>query len=482
MRDQESEYYSLFTNAFDYAPYGMALVGLDGRFLKANPSFCQIIGYTEAELVNRTYSDFMHSDDLHKNAEYIEQLLAGEIDSYRVEKRVLHKSDYTVWVLFSGSLMVNEQKEPQFLIIQLLDITDWKESEKRYHSLAERFDLVSKNSQDIISLNNLDGSCLYISPAIHSILGYHPEQLIGKCIYELWHSDDVASFTAALHYSDEYTSTCRVRHNNGQYVWFETTMKIILAEKGDTRQVLGISRDITDRNRTQELLKASEKLNIVGQLAAGIAHEIRNPLTSLKGFLQLIISRSEGRKEHLQIMKDEINRIELIVTELLVLAKPQNEISLQKNNLLTLLQHVITLLDTQAIMNNIQIIPHFESNTLTIDCDDNQMKQVFINIIKNAIEAMPEGGEINIHAEQEKDHAIIRIIDQGCGIPEEMISRLGEPFYTTKEGGTGLGLMISNKIVENHQGTIHIISKKNEGTIFRIQLPVAERGEGNDFP
>jgi two-component system, sporulation sensor kinase A len=232
------------------------------------------------------------------------------------------------------------------------------------------------------------------------------------------------------------------------------------------------SGERTSEDKTTEMLEASEKLAIAGQLAAGIAHEIRNPLTSLKGFLQLIRSGYQGKQEHYDIMASELDRIEMIVSELLVLSKPHHGVALQKKDLLALLRQVVVLLESQAIMNNVQLITQFQVDSLAIECNENQIKQVFINIIKNAIEAMPSGGSIVIEATKQFEWIHIRIIDQGLGIPAETLSKLGEPFYSTKEEGTGLGLMVSFKIIRNHGGSIKVQSKLGEGTTFDIQLPV----------
>ncbi len=224
--------------------------------------------------------------------------------------------------------------------------------------------------------------------------------------------------------------------------------------------------------KSLELLQASEKLAIAGQMAAGIAHEIRNPLTSLKGFLKIMQSGSIAKKVYFDIMDSELVRIELILSELLMLAKPQHEMNLQKKELMSLLHQVIVLLEAQANLNNVQLMTWSRSDQLYINASENHIKQVFINIIKNAIEAMPNGGEIIVEVKQTDSQVKVSITDQGFGIPEENLTKLGEPFYSTKQTGTGLGLAITQQIVENHKGTIKISSKLGEGTTFDVMLPL----------
>ncbi|MEC0265313.1 ATP-binding protein [Paenibacillus anseongense] len=232
-----------------------------------------------------------------------------------------------------------------------------------------------------------------------------------------------------------------------------------------------MDRDITEWKIAQEHLQNSEKLSVAGQLAAGIAHEIRNPITSIKGFIQLMKSGFGEKPIYFDIMTSEIERIELILSELLILAKPQS-IKFERKDIRVLLSQVMTLLDSQAILNNVEFLAEFKPGATHLYCDENQLKQVFINFIKNSIESMRDGGKITLEVSSDNDQEMmIRLADQGCGIPKEALSKLGQPFYTTKENGTGLGFMVSKKIIENHAGKIKVESEVNKGTLIEITLP-----------
>ena len=181
--------------------------------------------------------------------------------------------------------------------------------------------------------------------------------------------------------------------------------------------VFVIVRDITELKDKEELIRKSEKLSIVGELAAAVAHEIRNPLTSIKGFLQLLQYKAaeEEDKHYYQIMLSEIERINLIVSEFMVLSKPQ-AITYQNENITSLLTDVITLLETMAIVKNIEVTKAFEPDMILVKCEGNQMKQVFINIFKNAIEAVPNNGKIDITVTKWKEDRVrIRFTDNGPG-------------------------------------------------------------------
>ncbi|MDA1673970.1 ATP-binding protein, partial [Bacillus cereus] len=174
------------------------------------------------------------------------------------------------------------------------------------------------------------------------------------------------------------------------------------------------------------------------------------------------------------IQKGDVEKARTFVEsdkEFLSIAKT-DEISTEKKNIYQIFKNVVSLINTKAIMTNIQVELYTDSKDIIIECSENQLKQVFINILQNSIEAMPDGGRISIHIKEiGKDGIIISVIDKGIGIPEERIKRLGEPFYSTKEKGTGIGLMLSYKIIESHQGNISIMSEVGVGTTVTIYLP-----------
>ena len=228
--------------------------------------------------------------------------------------------------------------------------------------------------------------------------------------------------------------------------------------------------------QSEELLRKSEKLAVVGELAAGVAHEIRNPLTSLKGFIQLL-KEGERNQMYFDIIEAELERLNEIVDEFLLLGKP-NPAKKAYHHVSDMLQHVMKLLEGQALLHHVTVQYSIDEQLPPLYCDENQLKQVFINIIKNAIEAMPNGGILRIEAKQRLDSILIFITDEGCGIPKERMATLGEPFYSTKEKGTGLGLMVSFKIVEAHGGKMEIHSEEGKGTTVCLLFPISSKQEG----
>lgn len=230
--------------------------------------------------------------------------------------------------------------------------------------------------------------------------------------------------------------------------------------------------DITEKKETQKILIQSEKLSVMGELATGIVHEIRNPLTILKGFSQIIkdINDLSKIKYYISVMDSEIRRIEGIANDLLYFSKPHEQ-ELSCYNLIKIIKDSVFLLESSAFKKHISINFNY-SDTVNIKCDDIQLKQVFINLIKNAIEATPINGKISINLKKEKEKNLISIKDNGYGMPLELLNKLGTSFISTKENGTGLGLMVSYNIINNHKGTIFVESHEGIGTTFSIELPM----------
>ncbi|MFS0637977.1 ATP-binding protein [Mesobacillus foraminis] len=225
--------------------------------------------------------------------------------------------------------------------------------------------------------------------------------------------------------------------------------------------------------KAYEESRQKENLAVIGQMAASIAHEIRNPLSALKGFTQLQQEKDASEDNFYPIMLNEIDRINMIVSDLLIIGKP-NGITRHEAKIGNILHYVVSIIKPQAVRQGIEIHLETAVDVPAICCDENQLKQVFINLLKNAVEAMPDGGNIFIKALFVKDAFRISIKDEGVGIPSDKIAKLGEPFYTTKENGTGLGFMVTKKIIEEHGGKISVQSIRKKGTKVDVYLPAAQ--------
>lgn len=357
----------------------------------------------------------------------------------------------------------------------VVDITDKKAAQKELKASEAKYRLITENTLDLIALWDKSGKVTYVSPSHNVCLGYDSEYLQGQLKTEIFHPDDVKSIVGQVKKliatREPFTLEYRIRHAEGYWLTLEATTMPVLNEEKEVTNFVVIARDVTERKQAEERLRFTEKLLAVGELAAGVAHEIRNPLTTLKGFVQFM---REGHRDdtYFTLMESELERIELITNEFLLLAKPQ-AYELKPLKVDVLMENVTALLVAQANLFGIELKMKFERDLPIVMCEENLLKQVFVNLIKNAIEAMPDGGEIVIEVKRSGDESIcILVHDQGCGIEAERISKLGEPFYSLKEKGTGLGLMVCFKIIKEHHGSIHFSSEVGKGTTVEIALPI----------
>lgn len=448
--------------------------GEDASVAFANQEFTKLTGYSFDEVRGKPFRFFQGNETAQAAIEKCEWAIKTR-NTATVEFLGYRKDKTSFWNEMSISPIFDANGQLLFFIILQNDITKRKIAERKLLESEQRYKSLFEHNPELVCASNKEGVITSVNPAVKKMTGYEVDEVVGQtCRHFIddgnW--EETRSFLRKALEGHPRQGQFHFRHKDGHQVDLEAVVLPMVVDN----QIVGmytIAKDVTKYNKAQELLRKAEKLNVVGELAAGIAHEIRNPLTSLKGFIQLLRPSLTEKKAYTDVMISELQRIEQIVTELLLLAKPQ-AVQFEKKNLRQLLEHVRTLLNTKAIMSNIGILLNYQCETAKIFCEENQLKQVLINLLKNAIEAMPSGGEIFMEAENIDEKSVcIRVIDQGCGIPENNLAKLGEPFYTTKQQGTGLGLMISQKIIREHGGSMQFISRENEGTTVEIKLPVS---------
>ena len=361
-----------------------------------------------------------------------------------------------------------------------------KESEEEHRKLSENYGAVINNLNEVVFQTGRSGSWRWLNHAWERLTGFDVGESIGTYFLSYFHPEDRNDFheqmnKLLLHRVESTVFEYRIQKKGGGYSWCDVFIKFEYDKRGNFMGTTGTIKDQTLRKQTEERLVRtnedlairSEKLAAAAQLAAGIAHEVRNPLTSVKGFLQLL-EKKESTNSYYEIIFSEISRIELVLSELLTLAKPQNTF-FNKVELNDLLKQVTTLIESNAILNDVELKINAPKNEVYIFADANQIKQVLINLMKNAIEAIDssEGsGVLTISMTVQPDSVSLYIEDNGCGIPKDYLNRLGEPFFTTKETGTGLGLSVCLTIVEQHGGEMIIESEEEVGSTFVMKLPL----------
>lgn len=365
-------------------------------------------------------------------------------------------------------------------------VSDLNTREKEAHELTERLNRITDNLQEIVFETNEKGEIIFLNQAWTQMTGYDIDECLGT-MYNQYFDQEERVVQHLLSVIKEHKDAGRVElqllHKEGKKVWGDVHYKLYFDEHHQFTGGIGTVADITKQRQAklelersnQQLQMQAQKLAVAGQIAAGIAHEVRNPLTSVNGFLQLMKTQYPERTDYFDIIFSEIKRIDFVLSELLVLAKPQS-VHFQEVQLHELLEQVITLLKTNAVLSNIDLKQPFKRQDAgAILADANQMKQLFINLIKNAIEAMPEGGSIYISTEKVLNEWKITIQDEGKGMSQEDIQRIYDPFFSTKKEGTGLGLTICATILKDHHGRMDVSSELGKGTAFHIYLPVCQK-------
>ncbi|MCF6137336.1 PAS domain S-box protein [Pseudalkalibacillus berkeleyi] len=471
----ENAYWESFMN---HSTDAIGLFDLDGNIIKLNRATEDIFLYSREELLGNkviTIPDESYRDEV----EFLQRKVKSGKSVVEYETIRKRKDGKLIDVAITYSPLYDFEGNMIAMANILRDITERKNAENELRDREAKYRLIAENTADLIRVLDLNNTITYTSPSHTWMLGRDTDKYqYGdgfQFVHPLDHHHLNALYEEMLTTKQPLNIEFREQHASGEWIPLEARCMPVLDQNHNVTSVVMVIRDLSERKNTEELLRNSDKLAIIGQLAASIAHEIRNPLTSLKGFLQFFYSNGdELSRNYYELMLSEVERINLIVSEFLLLAKPQSS-NFKETEINELFNHLLALVDSQAIMENVELSLEIDEEIPKIYGDSNQLKQVFLNYIKNAIEACSTGGQIDISVSTKLDMVEIKIKDNGSGIKEDHLNKIGTPFFTTKEKGTGLGLMISERIISNHKGTVRFESKEGLGTTVTIHIPYQKK-------
>lgn len=234
-------------------------------------------------------------------------------------------------------------------------------------------------------------------------------------------------------------------------------------------------QDVTELQTLRRELDRMDRLSIVGEMAASITHEIRNPMAVVRGYVQLLQERSDTMQaEYFRIIIEELDRTNKIITDFLALAQNKKEQQLSYS-LNQVIQKLLPLLQADANLRGQTLEVELSNDLPTFQINESEMKQLLLNISRNGMEAMQQGGQLSISTTYVHSHIILSISDTGSGIPDELKHKIFEPFYSSKSMGTGLGLPLCANIVQRHNGKINVLDNRGKGTVFQIVFPLEQQ-------
>ncbi|TYR81155.1 PAS domain S-box protein [Priestia megaterium] len=455
----------------------ITIVDKNGYLIYNSPSHLSVLGYLPTKKGSFLNFDAIHPDDLEHVYSTFQQVVSLKQD-FTAEFRYKKADGSYLWLEAKGTPIL-ENQEIDYIVITSRDIQARKEAEHNLRQSELKYRLILSHTHDLICVLTAEGLYEYASPSYIQTLGIDPSKLIGKhALYQI-HPDDAELTNEILKtmVQTKQPKTFQYRKTlaNGSLLLLEGRgVPIINEETNHVEGFVFVSRDITEQRKLEKIMINSEKLSVIGQLAASIAHEIRNPLTTIKGFIQLFSEKYTSKKDtaYKEMIQNELAQIEQIVNEFMSLAKQEAK-KYEQVHINSLLEDVFHRFQHIFINKDIILNKEYKEHcSFMIEGQSHQLKQVFIHVVQNAIDSMPFGGNLFASIQQyDSSHLQIVFKDSGFGIDHERIKNIGQPFYTTKERGVGLGLTICNKVIHEHSGSFTLSSVVNEGTTVEVILP-----------
>jgi len=485
LRDSEEKY----RNLFEKVRHGLYISTKEGHFVDCNQAMWGLLGY-------RDKGEFLKIDiarDLYANPKDRETFMAlvekeGFVKDFEVDWK--RKNGEKITVLLASSA----KKDERGTIIGYeglnIDITDRKKMERELKEANDFLMNLIESSIDGIIVTDMKGDILIFNRGAENLLGYKSEEVVGKMNIRSIYQPGVGKEVMDKLKSPDFGGIGKLasfpilhRRKDGELVEGDLSASIIYDEKGKEIASVGIFKDLRERlgierelQKMREALLQSEKLAAMGRLTSQIAHELNNPIYGIMNTLELLkteIPPESKRRRILELSLSEIQRLSEMLRNMLSFSKPEEE-KRRPVKIDELIEGILLVMDKQMREANIKVKTSFHEGIPEVMASTNQMRQVFLNIFKNAKEAMPKGGTLSVGTSKEDNRILIRIQDTGVGIPVEIKDRIFEAFFTTKQKvkGVGLGLSVCYGIIKDHGGDIKVESQEGRGTTFAITLPI----------
>lgn len=485
LKASEEKYRTLF----ERVRHGLFISTREGRFIDCNAALLEMLGYSDKEeflAIDIAKDLYVNPEDRKRFQQRIEK--NGYVKDMEVEFK--KKTGEKITVLLTAHAKRDETGSVVRYEGLNIDISDRKRMERELKEANEFLMNLIESSVDGIIVTDMKGDILIFNRGAENLLGYKAEEVIGKVNIREIYPPGVAEEVMAKMRSPDYGGVGRLtsfpithKRKDGELIEGDLSAALIYDDEGKEIASVGIFKDLRERLRierelreTQEALLQAEKLAAMGRLTSQIAHELNNPIYGIMNTLELLkteIPPESKRRRILEMSLSEAQRLSEMLKNMLSFSKPEEE-ERRRINLNELIEGILMMMERQLREASIRVKTALAPDLPEVMASTNQMRQVLLNLFKNAKEAMPHGGTLTVSTQREDPYVLVHVKDTGVGIPDEIKSRIFEAFFTTKQKvkGVGLGLSVCYGIVKGHGGEIKVESEEGKGTTFTICLPL----------
>ncbi|PYX07584.1 MAG: PAS domain-containing sensor histidine kinase [Acidobacteria bacterium] len=351
-----------------------------------------------------------------------------------------------------------------------------RDAKEIFSALKDNVDQIMANLQDGLMLFTGDARVVLVSASVERFLGRPRGDLLGRTVKEIFSSDSVLG-RAVLEAFRQRTGVMQREFESPNGKRVQVSLDFIQQEGGEQIGALLTMRDAESVRKIEDEIEMSRRLSASGRLTRGVAHEVKNPINAIVLHLQLLQNKLQqidpDTRRHMDIIGNEIHRLDRVVQILVDFTRPR-DLHLEEIDLRELLEDVATLAAPDAAQHNVELTRELPPDPIFVKVDTDFVKQAILNVVLNGVQAMPRGGTLAISAQREDEVVVTEIRDQGAGIPHEIQDKIFELYFTTKKGGTGIGLAQTYQILQWHYGSVDFESLDGQGTTFRLRLPLAE--------
>ncbi|MFY9801733.1 MAG: PAS domain S-box protein [Candidatus Acidiferrales bacterium] len=485
VRDVTSQHESelRFTELFESLREGIFFTTPEGRLLDANPALLRMLGYENKEELQKLNFRELYADPSQRDTLVRQVVEQGAVQDEDVVYR--RKDGSQIHCLASGFGVRDTFGRTIRMQGTLVDITERIEIEARLHQEQEFVRRLVASFPDIIAVMDPDGRLTFVSPRIQDLLGHQAADLVGKTLWAQVHRDDAMALTKVfrqlttgelLHAQFEY----RTKHADGSWRMLRASASPLYDAAGKINGVVASARDVTESRSAEKQQLQKEKLAAMGEMMAGVAHELNNPLTAILGISDLMRERAadDSTRRQVEIILKQARRAAGIVQNLLAFSRP-SALASKKLRPEQTIKQVIDQQQASLRQKNVAIHLEAPEGLPAVEADPRLLQQVFVNLIVNAEQAISsrrDHGTLRIAIESAEGKVAFVFADDGPGISPENLAKIFDPFFTTKRpgGGTGLGLTICLAIIKEHGGTMEVQSSPDSGAEFRVILPAVQ--------